>query len=438
MPNTIDQLRDPRLHRVIDPTDAPNHAQLLASLHNPELGRFVCEMRPDNRGNLAWLSGTLLQSFGKDTNRRGQGRDAQTAWRRTIAWAASLNIDQLFITRSHFLKPNDLKHLIDLAALIGCETWFIQQAETLPRERNDAVRSIPFKEWSFPQFTRHWSKEAPKPATARAKTKRATKQRYNELPDDEFFTFRASCEAFLTKTQFTAVEKDALAAFEATDQWLDNRSSIENEDASEMLHDLLTARSTRSEMLVTLRAAQEAFFLKGYMLQADLDRLLSHRRYRLGQELLPDIGSAVESYACTVHAAAGAMCFALDDPQLTKCAALSIADVSFDGSTVEVSDRSFSIPVVLRPAIAAHRRLRQLDGAVPTDPFFLAETNKLKSEGARWQRATSRAIKNAARDVSRETGIPLIVRYQVSQASAEGNWAFQLGINVTKLREVIR
>lgn len=425
------RLPESRLHLVADPADRPEHARFIQTLDAP--ARAVCEIRADGRGTLAWLAGTMLQALGKTAKRAGHGRDAQLAWRRAIVWSESQQIEQLIVTRAQLLTPSDIEALLDLACLCDCELWLIAQGKRLPRLTGETLAMLPLKQWSWPQFRRHWRGHAA--SAPRRKPAQNPKARYQHLPDDEFATFLASTEELLPVKEAGRVEQDFYQAFEETDRWLAQQDEIGNEDAAPFLLRLLGSRRYRPEMVVALRGAQAAFFDHRYLLKADLDRLLARRRQGFGPNRAAELGAAANTYASTTHAAASALSLIFHDPQLQVAASLNVADVAEDGSIVTAEGADVDVPAPLRPLLRAQRLARILEGAQEGAPLFLSE-NKRNGGKPIWERTTARGLQRLVRDLGRETGLPLIVCYSTSRQSAERKWVFDLGLSVQKLRIV--
>lgn len=184
-------------------------------------------------------------------------------------------------------------------------------------------------------------------------------------------------------------------------------------------------------MVVALRAAQVAFFHARYLLKADIDRLLAQRATALDDDRHREVAAAVASYASTTHAAAAALCFLQRDPSLREAAALTVGEIAADGSL------DGDLPDELRTPLRAHRLMRLLDGAADHEPLFLTET-KLKNGDGRSTVATSaRGLQRLARVVTRETGLPLVVRYEVSRRSSERSWILAVGLCVQPLRPLL-
>ena len=431
------KLPDARLHLVVDPSDLPEHTTFIQSLHDQGERRIVCEIRPDGRGSLDWLAAAVLRGLGKKSDRAGTGRNAQVSWRRATAWAAAADLQHLFVSRAQLLTRRDLQALIDLAVLADCDLWLIQQSERPPRQVRDALNEIPLRCWSFEQFRRHWAEaaaETEQPAKTKAKTAAPKTRRtvsYSELPADEFPTFLATCEELLPAKQFHDVESDFERAFRETTTWL-KRAKQPDTDAHAFVIALLENRQTRPEMIVALRAAQVAFFHQRLLLKADIDRLLAQRAAMIDDKRSDDVAEAVATYASTSHAAAATICFFQRDPTLRKAAALTVGDIGADGSLVNGE----AVPDPLRVPLRAQRLMRLLDGAAESEALFVTE-KKLKNGDARSIAPTSaRGLQTLVRAVTRESGLPLVVRYEVSRKSSEQKWALAVGLAVQPLRPI--
>lgn len=428
-------LPDPRLHLVLDPSDTPEHAQLLHTLASASPRHIVCEPRPGGRGTTAWLAETTLRALGKRGELAGHGRNAQLSWRRAIAWAASSDVDQIFVARAHLLAANDLEALVDLAALCSAEAWFIRPEGKIARGTREALASLPLQEWTYERFRRRWSPAGPQPTPA-SHGDPVAKPRYTELPDDEFPTFLVACKQLLDAAHSVHIEQDLCAAFAETDEWLTGRNDVTARDVAPFIFRLLQTHERRPEMLVAVRGAQVAFFQHRYLLKADIDRLLARRENHLGIERSADLADAICPYAGTSHAAAAACCLILDDPTLATTARLNINAVAADGAAIRVGTDTTAVPTELRPALRAHRLLRLMDGAAHSDPFFASEQKQQRGQPRLPVRTTPRGLQRLVRDFARETGLPLLVRYSVSKRSAERNWIYDLGLSVQKLRPV--
>ncbi|MFD1544825.1 hypothetical protein [Nonomuraea guangzhouensis] len=202
----------------------------------------------------------------------------------------------------------------------------------------------------------------------------------NDLPTDNFLTFRAACVRSLDRSTADRVDQLWLRTFTDARAWLSSHRRIgEVHQAPTQLalplslH--LAARLYRSatagEALVRLRATQAAFLRDGL--------LLHHQAWPgepgLGHRLSPVAVAAINRVISTTQAAAATLYLLFpfdrrDRERYWHPTELTMDDLTATATTLKINGESLPVPYLARPALLAHLAFRHLQGARSTDPFF--------------------------------------------------------------------
>lgn len=423
----------PAVHVVLDPEDSPENHQLLHGLRSLELGRVVCELRPDQR-NLDWLAGDLLRALGKRAGLAGHGRNATRLWRRTKAWLIGEQITDLFINRAYLGTPAQWRHLLELQQVTGCQLWLVVQREQVPPYLAEALDGVTFERLTFDAFRRRWARRrrTPQPADAALATPTSREELPLTLaslrvPLVEFPLFRAACRDLLAPERFAAVDRSYREALTATRSWIASTTPTET-DAVSYVRCLIERSPTLDDVLTRLRGAQAAFFIDWWLLKVDLDALAGARDEDALSPLTPDAARLLRHYSSTTHAALALLVLA-GRPPLPPLAAAVVADAASDGSVVNLKGFGpIELPTYARRILASHLSYRRLQGATDRDPLFASRQNENGAKVLKHFRPNG--LRHVLNQVAYDTGLALTVRGGARTGTEEANWRRRYGLSL--------
>jgi hypothetical protein len=420
------------VHVVLDTDDSLDHQQLLHKLHSLEVGRVLCELRPDQR-NLDWLAGDLLRSLGKRADLAGHGRNATRLWRRTKAWIIGEQITDLFISRAYLATPGQWRHLLDLSQETHCNLWLIVQRSHLPRHLADTLENVPACRLDFGAFEKRWRRRK---TTQHADPTLVTPTSREELPLAlaslrvplvEFPLFRDACRQLLPPERFGPVDESYSEALLHTRRWLADNTPDETKAVS-YLRKLAADAPNLDELLTRLRGAQEAFFLDWWLLKVDLEAFAAARDEDALSPLTPESVRLLRHYSSTTHAALALLVLA-GRPPLAALAAANISAVAADGTTLTLHDREpITLPPYARGVLASHLAYRQLQGARGVDPLFASRQDG--TGGKVLKHYKPNGLRQVLNKVAFDTGLALTVRGASWGGPDDISWRRRYGISV--------
>jgi DNA transposition AAA+ family ATPase len=428
----------PKLHVVVDPDDTLDNQQLLHALRSLDLGRVVCELRPDG-GNLDWLSGDLLRSLGKRSDLAGHGRNATRLWRRTKAWMTGEQISDLFISRTYLGTPRQWKYLLDLQRDCGCDLWLIVQRKRSSRYLTGTLEGSDYEELDFDAFRRRWSRrKKPHLPHSRELVTPTTREELPlglaslRVPLVEFPRFRASCRDLLSSDRFAAVDETYRAAAITTSSWLGANEPTEA-SATVFVRQLIEDSPTLDDVLIRLRAAQTAFFLDWWLLKVDPEALAAARDEEALSPLTPEAARLLRHYSSTTHAALALLVLA-GKPPLASLAQATLANANSNGTTITLPDhRAIELPDYARGILASHLAYRRLQGAGPDDPLFASRQNG--SGGTILNHFKPNGLRQQLNQVAADTGLTLTVRGAAWVGRDESSWRRRHGISLQPIAQ---
>jgi hypothetical protein len=365
---------------IRDADDLPAIGRRLRELADPDGGIVVLRPVPYS-GSINDFLFCVLEGLGKRLPARLSS--PQRPWDQAKAWVTGYRLAHLVIDRAHTMPAEFAPYL---RALLGpprphrTRLWLIDASRTTTSSvitafGRDADSQVTTAD---PQ---QLDRIRPRPpATTRTKT--IGEPIPDDLPADNFLTFRAACIHALDRNTAARLDQLWLKTFQTARTWLRNHRKIgEAGQAPDQLalplsiH--LAARLYRcasdGEALVRLRATQAAFLRDG---------LLLHHQARpgdpgLGHRLTPTAVAAINRATIATAPAAAATLFLLfpfdrrGDERYWHPSTLTMDDVTSTASGIRINDEYLPVPAHARPALAAHLAFRQMQGPRhPGDPFF--------------------------------------------------------------------
>ncbi len=394
-------------------------ARRLRGATNLDAGVVVAAVPPGIRRSYE-LTWALLEAFGKRPDVSGAGREEDLNWELVAVWSLAHRIRHLVLVDAQWLPGFALSTVAGLAAVTGTELWLVAQ-HPLDDAYVEALGNWPTE--VLPASALVGVLEAARPAPEEAE--------FPRVPADNYPTFRAEARRRLDKASFAVVDARYRTAYEAAKAWFGQRRAdgalIDENSVVGLVRGELRSCSSAEEMLVAVRGIQAAAHRSGWLVSADLPRL---------------VVTAEKASARAVHSPAtwqrllvyrepyrGAACaLAGCDLALDTMLGVTLADVADDGATVVVTRHGATehvkVPSGARLFLQALALHRQLQGAGPHELLFADEDGPM----------TRRYLANAIRYPVTEVGVALYSQ-QVERAEPDPKrWSGRFGLSVQELR----
>jgi len=394
-------MRSSGIHVVSDPADTPAHFEHLASLHNLQQGRVVCELTAGGR-NAFWLAQDVLDGLGKREDGLRGGREAWLSLDRAAAWLAGERVKTLFVMRADQRDAGAWRLLVALAAQAGCELWLHTTAPMLSRGHRGVVSEWLATAVSWEEFASLWPPMTQPARPPRGTRARASSHKAASVPRDDFPTFRAACQRLLDGDDFRRVDAEFTAARDLIGSQLQQNPRPARTEALTWVGDVLSEAETLDGRVARLRGCQVTLFHAGYLLSVRLDHLIGALSNDARPSLDHHVASSLREHHDTRAVAAAAITL-LADASPTNVAEMRMRDVRADSVAVRVSSRWYTVPAHARGLLNAHRHLRLLDGANDDAPFFAVRSG----EGAAVAISAAHLRKELGR-LSRASGVLLV------------------------------
>ena len=406
---------DAQVFRVIDEEDDRELMVMLLGLAELSAGRIVVSPSPDSRGELHWIARDVLVAMGKRPSAEGMGRNAHEAWLRCHLWAAAEEVTDIFVARAHLLAPKILTRLIELGAATGASVWLIQHAAGLPGAQEMALDAWGTTIVSRQEFVDQWSE------TAEEEPRSHPPDLFPPVPRDEFTSFRASCRALLSRSDFERVD----VLFRETVAQARTRlgATPTPESVLALAREQCGQTSEFEEVLTRLRALQVATFHAGLLLRVDLSAAAA--------------GWATNGPPVSDEEAARRLRW-FAEPRRGAVSALASTGVVSPGDLARVTvgeaqaalddtgtSNKWRLCPAMRPLLRVQLLNRQFEGANTTDQLFRGE-----AADGRHTAITSRAIQKLIRGVTRETGLLFPGSSLTAGHESDARWAKHAGLQV--------
>lgn len=405
-----------RIHHVLAEHDT-NGARTIGRANNPDAGIIATRAAPDlrRRFELGW---DLLECFGVRNDLTGAGRDDDASWDALISWLLAYRIRHVVLLDAQWLPRPLLDEVAALAALCGLELWLVAH-HPVSTEHLDAIA--------------RWPHDTPPPAqlvgvvragldTGRDPTPPLG---FPAVPRDNFFTFRAEARRRLDPAAYAVVDERYRQAFTAAAKHV---AAITVDEASvlEYLRGELNRCASTDEMFTVVRATQAAAFHAGWLVNADVVRLVVTAETASRAAIHdPDTWRRLRGYRDPYR---GAACgFAAADIAITEMQAVTLADVAHDGATATVARDGSTVTVELpagsRVFVRAQRVHRVNQDAEDTDLLFADQDEPMRD----------RFLVNALRAPILEIGVPLLSQATNWTRVDSKRWATRWGLSVQEL-----
>ena len=367
---------------IRDPGDRPSTREHLHALNDPGAGILVIRPLPypDSPLNFTF---SVLEALGKTLPSTASATLPSRPWELAVSWAAGYQLRHLVADRAHTLRPQLAGQLRDLAGPPGPgqpRLWLIDAAAT--RGRRSVVDSfvpprcqVTIADPGCLRTIAPFARPAPAPAGPLIP---------DDLPADNFMTFRAACARHQDPAAMARLDQLWSRTFHDARQWVSQARYARAGDPfcqaptklalslSLKLAARTYAAATGGEALTVLRATQAGLLREGL--------LLHHQPWPgdpgLGHRLTPTVTATVNRAITTAGAAAATLylLFPYDrrnaEPHWHPDE-LTLGDIGSYSATVTIAGTRLPVPRHARPALLAHLAFRRTQGATaPAVAFF--------------------------------------------------------------------
>jgi hypothetical protein len=407
----------------------------LSELHSLDGGRVFVGLRGECR-RLDNLAEDVLVALGKDLSYRGVARNQHRKWDLAKAWLLGEGITDVFVSPFDELDVAVHRHLFALPAELGVTLWLVRKTPLAPegapldgRSRilvNKAIRArhaATVEEYGARAFLDRWAdvpKAPPVPAPAV----------FPEPPDEGFvvFLYRAFME--LERSDFEQVRNAWRYGLEETRHWL-NRSgaSVDEVELASFLQDLTSTCGGAREATCVLRGVQVALFLDAWiLLKLELERFGRYATLASaadleagGADLLRGFISPARAATAVIRAVTHASAEAIVDTR--------IGDVAADGSRVQLSSTSYTVPARARGIVRAQLHHRRMAGGAESEaPFLLWE------DASHPREAGVKSVQLWLRDATLQAGVQVALQYVGRSYEESKQWMSRRGLSIQSLR----
>jgi integrase len=241
--------------------------------------------------------------------------------------------------------------------------------------------------------------------------------------------FRSSCRDLLAPNDFAQVDTLWRRSYQRATTFASG--TPDRQETQRFLRQLVEAETGLDRRITVARAAQSAFFVSGFLLKLNADRLA---RDAAGAQLDPAAISEVRRYANPRQAALGALA-ALTEAASGELAAIDLRHLNHQASALRFAGRRVPVPAEAQAILRAARLWRRREGASDGDPLFVFRPGG----GGRYtagtpQRATAHGLQLSLRKVSAETGLTFgSLAASRRRRTADSAWMDQRGFALQSL-----
>jgi hypothetical protein len=399
-----------RLFHLITEFDTGG-ARKLGAANNPNAGVVVAAVPPDMRRGFE-LGWELLGALGKRDDVAGPGRNHDKNWDLVTAWMLAHPVSNLVLLDAQWLNPELVGDVAALAAVCDLTVWF--------------VAHIPIDD-KYAASIDVWPVRTGDPKALAAALRTPAPQHcatsgFPTVPLDNWATWLAEVRQRLDGEAAAMVEQRYRSAFRSASRFLESTAAVEEATVLGHLRAELAACTTAHEMITVIRAVQAAAFAVGWLVHADLPRLLATAEHAARAAVNnPANFTSLIAYREPYRAVACAL--AALDLSTDQMRAITIADAAVDGATVSVDGATRAMPAGTALYLRAQLALRDLEGGRATDALIGG------SDGA----FRDRHLVNAVRSAIGDLGVPFISQ-TLSRTPVDSNrWANRWGLAVQGL-----
>lgn len=390
-------------------------ARSLGRANNPDAGLVVAPVAPDlrRRFELGWA---VLEALGKTHNVSGAGRHDEKNWELLHAWLAAHDITDVVMLDAQWLSRDLLDDLAGLVATCGVNVWLVAHHPASDRYIDDLAR--------WPHRTDNGTALVDVLKTkARLDADPLDTTTFPQIPTDNWPTFRHAARQALTADEFAIVDRVFVDAYEHSRD-LFTEPDVDEKKVISHLRDLTGRCQWAAEMLTCIRGVQVAAHRGGWLVQADLGRMLD---------------TATEMADTAAHSPAtwrrlrayrepyrGTAC-ALAAAQLTvgTMAELRCSDIDPDSGHVHVDGLEATVPEHGRVFVKAQLAHRANCGAEPDDLLFSDDDRSV----------SIRSLADALKSPAVEVGVPVNGAATIrADAADQTRWKARWGVSVQELR----
>lgn len=386
-------------------------ARRLGAANNPGAGVVVVAVPPDLRRGyeLGW---ELLAAYGARDDVAGTGRNHEQNWDLVVAWTLAHAITDLVVLDAQWLTDELAGDLAGLAAIADLTLWLVAPVPVSDRYA-EALKPWPV----HPGDPKRLAAALPSPPEpARAPTA------FPRVPRDNWTTWLAAARRHLPQSEAATVEARYRMAFDAAVEHLGCADAVDEDAALGHVRSELARCADAEEMLTVTRAVQAAAFRSGWLLHADLPRLLATADTASRAAVTnPANFAALAAYREPYRAVACAL--AALDLSTDQMTGLTVDDAAVDGTTLTVNGTPTPMPAGTSAYLRAQVTLRLLEGAAPTDAL-------LASSGGPYR---DRTLVNAVRAAIGDVGVPFTSQTLTRAVVDHRRWTHRWGLALQEL-----
>lgn len=387
-------------------------ARRLGAANSPGAGTVVAAVPPDLRRGyeLGW---ELLAALGCRDDVAGSGRNHDQNWDLVTAWIVAHDVENLVILDAQWLNSELVADLAGLAALCDLTLWLVAHVPLSDRY-TDALEPWPVHDGN----PRDLADALPAPG----EHTEPISERFPQVPRDNWTTWLAATRRHLEPAEAATVEARYREAFTAARTHLDDSDAVSEDRVLGHVREALAACCDAEEMLTVVRAIQAAAFTAGWLLHADLARVLTTADTAARAAVTnPANFTALAAYREPYRPVACAL--AALDLSTTEMEALTLDDATPTGDAITVGGKVTPMPAGTSTYLRAQLALRHLEGAAADDPLLGGPSGAYRD----------RTLVNAVRAAINDVGVPFISQ-TLSRATIDNRrWTHRWGISLQEL-----
>ena len=387
-------------------------------------GRVGVLARPGMR-RIGWLAADILGALGCAEGVTGAGRAGEGDWSLVAVWLNTHQVRHLYIQHAWTLPYPVLEEVTTLLERTAVTVWLVGDTQM-----SDFHRDI-LSPWTPPtisgeQFTAAWGDITPHPATPTHGDRIQSAAWPEQVPTDDFTTFRSACRDLLSVEHFTAVDGYLRDRYRSTVRFLHEHDGtpLTEETVAGWLQQQWEDVESLAHFITLLRAAQVAFFRAGHYLQVDLDQLVGTASTMPRRALRsPDTWARLHAYPEPHRAAICALAAA--GVAAAQIRQVTVAGYLPDTTVVRLADGNV---VDIEPDAAvyltAQWHLRMQQGA---------DDGALLLPGHRGRPIAERAVVQIINDARRELGVAVAPARPDRKPVTGHRWTTRWGISIQEL-----
>jgi len=359
---------------ILDTNDTPACARWFGRRHDLDRGRITVRITPP--ATQRSVARDVLRSLGKRFSMPESPAQLADAWSLAAIWLDAEHVRDVFVLRAHLLDEQATLQLLAACDTAHALPWLIIAGTEAPpalMELLDQVLLNPFHEPGIASRVRSFEQTAGEEGAPRPRPRARRDRPWPPLPDDEFWSFRASCADLLDDEDFRRLDAEMFTGRMIALEWIERRTEqtrchLAINDIHGLLAGIYASATSAPQALARLRGAQIALFLCGALVYIPAAALTAAAAAnpapldRAATELL-------RAFSATRLAAAGVLSLASAQPA-RRLLTVNLQSVSHDAEEVSLDGRSYPIAFHARAMLRAHVLARAREGAKPDDALF--------------------------------------------------------------------